>query len=236
MKKLFVVILVMLLLAGCNQTGSQQSGKSGATGGGTVSVTVDNSGNNKPLFNSEEVLAKLETVAYTGKSKYGSYYLALVVKNNSTMDCTLRADVSLKDQDGNLIGAKEDEITAFGAGEETCFLFSNEDGFASYEYEYTVDELDYYEAVCKDLICEAVPVKDKVIVTVTNNGTKTAECVTSEVLFMQGDQIIGTSWSYIGDGDSEIKPGRKETEEVGYWGTQKYDNVKVYLQGRSEIE
>lgn len=236
MKRLVVLTLVLMLLTGCNQMSIPESGNMGATGGGTVSVTVDSNGNNKPIFNSEEILANLETVTYTGKSRYGTHYLALVVKNNSPIDCSLSVDVSMKDQDGNLIGAKDDEIGVFGAGEEACFLFDNDEGFASFEYEYTADELDYYEPVCKDLICEAVTAKEKVIVTVTNNGAKTAEWVTADVLFMKGEQIVGTNYSYIGDSDSEIKPGQKETEEIGDWGAKGYDSVKIYLQGRSESE
>ena len=233
MKKIFICVIALLLFAGCSQGEKSSTGNTGATGGGSVSVDVKKKLENKPKFDSKKMLEGLETTAYTWNTKYDNC-LALVVKNNSSMDCELNVSVSFKDTDGNLLGVKEDSVNAFGKNGEICFVFDNEEAFASYEYEYSVDELDYYEAVNADLTCEATPAKDKIIVSVTNNGSKIAEWVTATALFMQGDQVVDSSYGYVGDSDSEIKPGNKSTEEIHCF--EDFDNVKVYLSGSAEKE
>lgn len=233
MRKILTCLIALLLFAGCSQGEKTSTGSTGATGGGSVSVEVKEKKANKPKFDKDKVLEKLETTAYTWNTKYDNC-LALVVKNNSSMDCKLNVDVSFKDADGNLLGVKEDTVEAFGKNGEICLVFDNEEKFTSYEYEYSVDEIEYYEAINADLVCEAVPAKDKLIVSATNNGTKTANWVTATALFLQGEQIVGYSWSFVGDDDNEIKPGNKETDEILFF--DDFDNVKVFLSGKADKE
>ena len=229
MKKTFICLLALMLLSGCSQGEKQQNGTNGATGGGSVSVKVENKEKEKSAFNSEKVLENILTNAYTWNTDYDNC-LALVIKNNSSTDCKLTVDVSFKDAEGNLLGAKDDTVQAFGVGGEICLVFDNEEPFANYEYNYSVQEIgDYYEAVNADLTCEASPAKNKVIVSATNNGSKIAEYVTGTALFMKGEQIIDSSYAYIGDDELEIKPGSKETDEIHCF--EDFDSVKVYLSG-----
>ena len=173
------------------------------------------------------------TTPYTWNNKYDNC-LALVIKNNSSMDCALNVDVTFKDANGGLLGVKDDTVYAFGAGGEICLVFDNEEPFASYEYEYSVEELEYYKAIDANLSCEATPAKDKVIVSVSNNGEIASNWVTATALFMKGEQVVGSSYTYVGDSQSEIKPGGKETAEIHYF--DEYDSVKVFLSGRADKE
>ena len=228
MKRILICLIALLLATGCSQIERQLGGNSGATGGGSVSVEVEKKDVNKSAFNSDAILDKIVTTAYTWNSKYDNC-LALVIKNTSTLDCELNAEVSFKDAEGNLLGVKEDTVYAFGVGGEVCLVFDNEEPFESYEYEYSVKELEYYGAVDSNLKCEAVPAKDKLIVSVTNNGSEVAEFVTATALFMSGDKVTGYSRTYVGDDDSEIKAGSKETDEIHYY--EEFDEAKVYLSG-----
>lgn len=230
MKKLIVSIMALALLCGCG--GKENVSNTGGKGGGSVSVSA--TATKKSAIDTEKILAQLETTPYTLMSKYEKV-LALVIKNNSSEDFKLSAKVSFKDADGNLLGVDDNTVNVFGAGGEICLLFRNDESFYSYEYEYTVDEKDeYYEAVNSDLSCEATIAKDKVIVSVTNNGEKTAKFVTGTALFFEGDKMVGNSFGYISDSDSEIKPGNKESEEIHCF--TKFDSAKVYLSGYAEKE
>ena len=113
MRKILTCVIALLLFAGCSQGEKSSTGNTGATGGGSVSVDVKKKLENKPKFDSKKMLEGLETTAYTWNTKYDNC-LALVVKNNSSMDCELNVSVSFKDTDGNLLGVKEDSVNAFG--------------------------------------------------------------------------------------------------------------------------
>lgn len=116
MKKIFLVIITTILAVSFTACSSgNENGKSkkeNTSGSGSVSVSVDKAKNKEEIFDDEEVIKNLSTTTYTWKD--GSYsYAAIIVKNNSKMDCDLKTNVVFKDSGGNTIGADDDYVYAF---------------------------------------------------------------------------------------------------------------------------
>lgn len=226
-KLLFSTLLLSIFLTGCSGTTQTSQSNQGGSGGGSVSVSVQSSSD----FKEDEILNSLTTTTYTWHNTYNSY-LALIVKNNSSTDCSLEANVLFKNADGATIGASDASRETFEANTETCLIFSNEEPFTDFTYEYSVSKLNYYDCVTSGLQCEVTPASKKAVISVTNNGDKIAEWVTYTALFMQGENVVSSNWGYIMDDDSELKIGKTITEEASCF--EDFDSVKVFLSGRAE--
>ena len=180
-------------------------------------------------FDEEKVISQLEVTEYSYKSS-GWYYAFLAIKNNSEFDISVSVDVKFYGKDGELIGAKHGEQEAFESGTEILMYFMPDEAYDKMEYELTVSEEDWYECVVSDLTYESVTAKNKEIVSVTNNGTEAAEFVEGSALFFKGDKVVGFSWTYFTDDDSELKPKKTITQELDCY--DKYDSVKFFFTGR----
>ena len=234
-KVLFFLMLSMLFcLASCGITQKDEVKTNiGSSGSGSVSVSKKES-DVSDVFNADEILNNLQTTTYTWNDYY-SYSVALVVKNNSSFNCRLSANVLFKNAAGELIGAADDSTDTFEAGQEVCLVFSNEVEFSSFDYEYEVSKLEYYDCVSSSLSCETTVTTNKAIIAITNNGEKTAEHVEYNILFMLGDEVVDYNWGYATDDNSEIKPGKTIIEEVKFYNDKKdFDNVKVYYNGKAK--
>lgn len=241
MKKVLIFMLSAALLFSMTACGKTQNSDSNSSSSGTgaasgsVNVTMNPIGDNStPTFNDDEVLNNLTTTTYTWNDSY-NYYVALVIKNNSALNCNLSANVLFKNANNELIGAADNSIDAFEANSEMCLVFSNEEEFVSFDYEYEASKLDYYDCISSSLSCETSVTPKKCITSITNNGEKTAKYVQYRVLFMQGENVVYSDWGYATDDDSEIKPGKTITKESTFYNSKKdFDNVKVYYTGRAD--
>ena len=233
MKKLLLLAITSLLVlsfTACSESKEKSPSKKENTGGsGSVSVSVDNSKNKEEIFNDEEVIKNLTTSTYTWKE--GSYsYAAIIVKNNSKMDCNLTANIVFKDGEGNVIGADDGYIYALEKNTEACIIVSNETEFASFDYTYEAEKSDFYKAASSSILCEASTTSDKAILTFKNNGEKEIDSINYHVLFMSGENVIDNSYGFI----SDLAPGATKTEEANFYNYKKdFDNVKIYYSGYS---
>ena len=157
-------------------------------------------------------------------------YAFLVVSNNSEYDLSLSVNANFYDADGNLVGAKSAGEDAVEHGQTILLYFMPDEEYASMDYEFDVEEEKWYDCVLSDLSYEATPAKDKVILSVTNNGEEAAEFVQANVLFFNGDQLVGFSNNYIVDDDSELKPGKTINKEMDCY--EDFDSYRVYFSGR----
>ena len=183
-------------------------------------------------FDADDVIKQLQVTEYVWDTLFGNY-VALVVKNNSSSLLRLTTNVLFKDDSGALIGTQSNEVRAFEPGAEAAILFQNDEAFSSYEYSLQASEETSYKGAVLALSCDTNISGDKAILSVTNNGSLTAEFVEYTVLFMSGDQVVDYGWGYCVDSNNEIAPGKTEHAEARAYGNE-FDSVKVYLTGRAK--
>lgn len=220
---LAISLIMVLSFAACGNNNGGTSENKGGSGSATVSKPVSSSAG---AFNADEVEKNLATTTYTWNDS-STYYAAIVVKNNSAMDCALTANIIFKDENGQTIGTDNATIYAFEKGTETCFVVSNEDAFASFDYTYEASKTSMYKAATSSLSCETSTTSNKAILTFTNNGSEEISGGYT-VLFMLGDIVVERGIGFI----SNLAPGATKADESRFWNTKKdFDNVKVYYHG-----
>lgn len=180
-------------------------------------------------FDEDNITKDLKVTEYQWSNDW-YYYVALVVKNNSEFNLAPSIKMVFYDEDGNMIGASNQEDKAFESGYEMAFVFTNEDEFASYKYEISVQEEKYYDCVLSSLTVETNITDEKAILSVTNNGDKAAEFVKYTILYFNSNEAVGSGRGYCVDDDSELKPGKTEYVEDNCYET--FDSIKIYFSGR----
>ncbi len=200
----------------------------------TVLLSNQSSENVATGFDASVVASELGIVKeYRWKTDY-SNYVAIVLKNNSAYTVSPRIQISFKDKDGNVVGAKNQSEYAFGPGTEMAFVFDNDEDFEKYEYVISASEEKYYNECVSKLECTHSTTSEKVIIQVKNNGSKAAEFVEYIVLFKNKGEVVDYDWGYCVDDDSEIKPGMTEMEECSVAYKERFDSVEIYLTGRAD--
>ncbi len=234
MKKLLVLLLVAAMavsvLAGCTPTvtinSSSAADNNSSENSSVVETTAANDDNNQGAFDEDEVVKNIKYDSYSYVN-YSYNYLALVVKNNSDYDCKLEAEVTFFNKKGKIVGTESATISAFQAGAESALRVSTKDKYEKFEVQFSASELTYYTAINKDLKCQVDKATDKAIVSVTNNGKKTALYTKGYVFFYKGDKLVRADYTYVGDSKSEIKPGKTQRAEISCY--DKFDTVKAYV-------
>ena len=181
------------------------------------------------VFDEEAVIEQM-TVEATGYSNSYSNYVFLIIGNNSDYDLSISANVNFYREDGSLVGAKDSSESPVQSGYETVLTFMPDEDFAYLEYELEVEEETYYDPIVSDLSYEITPATEKVIVSMTNNGTEPAEFVEGTVVFYLGDQVVGHDSTYFTDDDSELKPGKTINKELSCYDA--FDSCRVFIAGR----
>lgn len=250
MKKVLIVMIVALLvfaMAGCSggaaptptpiesvaaATDAAQPAGVTKAGSGSGAIATKAPSADKPAFDSDAVLSKLEVT----ERQYISdnyYYIWLVVKNNSEVTTDISGEVTFLDADGKLVGTSSQEMTALEPGCESAMTFQNDVEFATYDYQLKASESKYFDGILSKLTVDVSPTEKKAVISITNNGDKPAKFVEYIALFLKGDEIVGQNWGYCVDDDSEIKPGETQRAEASSYG-EDFDSVQVYLNGRAE--
>ncbi len=198
----------------------------------TVANNVGEAENSSSLtsdFDAQSVIDDIDVEGYSYSTDY-SNVLTLVLKNNSDTHCQLNISVDFYDEDDNIVDTQDGRIDVFSADTENALYFSSNDKFTTYKYEIRVSEPEeYYFSVNDKLSCAVNTATDKAIISATNNGDETAKYVEYFALFFKNDKLVYTNWGYVGDDDSEIKPGRTEKDTATCY--EDFDSVKVYLNG-----
>lgn len=239
MKKFLCLLLATMIsvsLVSCSEKSDKESNSSTVNSGngggsGSVSVKADTSSNNKSekeegIFDDEEVLKNLTTTTYTW-SKGETYYVALVIKNNSGMDCSLKANIIYKNAEGQNIGVDNSFVEAFEKNTEACIIVNNDEAFTSFDYTYNVEKTEYTKCLTSLVQCEVSATKNKAIVTFTNNSEYEITDGKCNVLFMLGEEAVDYEWDYV----PTMKPNDTAVSECDFYNSKKdFDNVKVYYQ------
>lgn len=180
-------------------------------------------------FDEDTVISQLDVKELSYSNNYWNYSF-LLVTNNSEYDISFSVNVNFYDENGDLIGAKSESEEAVESGYTVLLFFMPDEKYATMDYEFSVDEEVFYDCVLSDLSYEGTVAKNKVILSVTNNGDEPAEFVEANVLFFNGGKLVGYSSAYITDDDFEIKPGKTINEEMDCY--ESFDSYQVYFAGR----
>lgn len=181
------------------------------------------------VFDESDIKSKLEVKEYSYIDSINNYRLFLVITNNSDNDIALTSDLTTKDSDGNLIGAKSADVRAFERGTTICLSYYLDDQPATYEYEFSIGK-ESFKSILSSLSYETSIAKDKAIVSVTNNGEIPADFVEYTCLFFKDNVLVGADSGYATDDDSELKPGKTINKEARSF--TEFDSIQVYLTGR----
>lgn len=203
--------------------------------GGTVSVSSENdsmepnSRKTSGEFDKETVLNELQVSQFKYSSKFANYAF-LTIKNNSEYNLNITANVTFYNESGALIGAKSANEEAVESGYDTILYFMPDEEFFRMEYELDVSEEKHYDCVISELSFEETEAKNKIILSVTNNGKEAARFVEASVLFFNGNSVVGFSQNYAVDDDSELKPGKTIIKEMDCY--EAFDSYQIFLSGR----
>ncbi len=249
--KIYVLVISLLtafMLIGCSEN-KNDSEKTSQKNKGTITETKADNNNEKKEnvgsvgeasvddsiassnFDADAVSNGIEVKSYTYKS-YSTYYLVLVLKN-TVNDCALNVSVDLLDGNEQIVGTEDGEISAFAKDTEVALIFNSDQKFSKFKWEFEPEPCEYYNPVVQNLKCDVNTAKNKAIISVENTGKVPAEFVEYTALFFKGDKLVDTNWGYVG-GSEAIEPGKTKKKETDCY--EKFDSVKVYLNGRSESD
>ncbi len=184
----------------------------------------------KTDFNEDLVLEQLEIVQYEYTNMIKTPWVFLSIKNNSEYDLNISVDLRTFDENNSIIGAKNEEESAFESGTEIAIGFALDESYSSMEYDIAVAEEDYFECAVSDLSYETNSAEEKEIVSVTNNGENAIEAVECTILFFNGSVLVDHDTAYFIDDDFELKSGKTIIKELDC--SEPYDSIKVFFTGR----
>ncbi len=170
---------------------------------------------------------------YLYSNSIGDSLYFLVITNNSNQSVGISANGTAKDANGNTIGADDLEIDVLGPGEQSIgyFYFDGVRNLASVDYSIDYSTNISYTPVLANLDVQQTINNKNVIVSVTNNGSTSAEFVEAYALFFDASgKVVGYESAYVTDDDSEIKSGKTITKQLDAYNA--FDTVKVFLTGR----
>lgn len=182
-------------------------------------------------FDESNVVSKLEVRELKGETRYATYAF-LAVKNNSEYNLdALNADVTFYDDAGNIIGARQLCETAIESGQEVLLLLMPDEPYAKIEYEFSVLEQNIFECAWSDLTYEVSEAKDKVILSITNNGEVSVDFARADIVFFSDGQVVGYDFDFATDVDNELKPGKTKNIELTCF-LESFDSYEVFLSGQ----
>lgn len=194
-----------------------------------ISENNSNQEDNNEISNSD-----FQTKEYLYENTIGDTIYFVAITNNSNTDVSISGNATAKDSSGNLTGADDMDVSIIGTGETSIgyFYFDGVKGVDSVEYKLSYDSEPYYSPAVKNLSVEKTENEKNVILSVTNNGEKTANFVEAYALFMdENDNVLNYSSDYVDGGDG-IMPD--DTIAVQLDSYEKYDHVDIYFSGYCE--
>lgn len=174
--------------------------------------------------------------AYKFKNKYVDYYDYLVaLKNTSGADKDVSVRVLFQDKEGNVVGVQEKSEYAFANEQVALFEFRSDVDFEKADVSVSMRDLYLYETTHSMLESKLSQLEGKVIVSVKNTGDKPANFVTYRIVFLdEAGNMTEHGYGYIGDMDSQIKPGATELKEVRAY--EPFKSAELYVWGRRDKE
>lgn len=186
------------------------------------------------VFNEEDVLEDLEITRYSYQYEfYGRTVFAecFEIKNTSSFNIALSGEFHYLDDGRNLVSVGTRTHEAIGPNQKTVLSHHQETPYSDCELKLSATLDKEHISAVSDLSYEVTEANDKLIVSVTNNGKKTAESVSAFVLYSKDGQAVDQDSVVYFDADHEFKPGKTITEEFAP-ATAEFDSYKIYLHGQ----
>lgn len=184
------------------------------------------------VFDEETVLSQIEVTEYKTSGRRNNY-VAFELVNNSGFDLELEMNLLYKDAEGNVIGADNESRILVNSGDKTAAYFLVDKVPETVEYTLSAMQQERVFSGVQYLSYEYAMMSDKVIVSVTNDGDIPVQYVEATVLFFNKGKFVGATDNFLTDSQSEIKPGKKISEELELY-DQVFDSVQIYLTGKIE--
>lgn len=187
--------------------------------------------NNENVSNSENKDGSVEVVKeylYMRDDDNARYFL--VLKNNSDHDLSADISVTAKDASGNPIGVEDGIQNSIASEQEvvTEFYFDEAESVDSFEYSIDAYESEYVKSQYDNLSYETNVNGSKLIVTITNNGSETAENVSPHALFFNNGEIFSHEYS----GYEEIGAGETKSIELECFDGE-FEDFELYIESWS---
>ena len=189
-----------------------------------------------PVVTVSESDFEVEGHLYTtklGSTSYSRYYL--IITSHAQAPVKISGNATAKDSGGNAIGAASTSVDILGPEETSIayFFFDDVEGIAEVDYQLSYDTNVRYYPVIANLDMQQTLNDKNVTISLTNNGSSSAQFVEAYALFFDANhEIIHTDSTYVVDSDSEIKPGATLSAQLDIY-KGNYDHVEVYLTGRA---
>lgn len=226
------IIGIAIFLLGIFVIGVSDSDSSTVSNASMISEISEATESDDSNTGDKDLASQMSISEYSMENTIGDTYYILLIKNNSTETVELNVNAVAKDSSGKTIGAASSSENAVESGQEVCLLnyFDGVTEVDKFEYTLSVKKDRYYEPVYSDLAVEESRTDEKVILTVTNNGSEPALFVEAQALFFTSGELVYYGSTYIVDDESEIKSGATIAKEIDCY--KGYDDVKVYFSGR----
>lgn len=236
MKKFISILLILSiisLLPACGQKGGFNTYEGGGSVGRTDnSLNITEPETEAEILKPEKPFDKMAVINGLDIKEYywengSTYYMALVIKNNSGIDCSLKTDIIY-----NSSLSKESKTynrDCLRNGDEICYVENSDIKFASYSREFTVEEIDPRAEFATDFIeTRNNTEENKISVMVKNTGKqKVISDVYVVALFFHESNVVGWSSGYIDGEHGAIKPGSTANKEMEFY--DKYSDVKTFV-------
>ncbi len=183
-------------------------------------------------FDEGAVIQQLNTKVYQYVNSIKIAKIFLVVENTSQYNLDLSVNVSGRNAEGGMVGAKQAEINAVSAGATVVFSVSMDEVPSEISYEFSAKQEEWFDSVIQNITYTSESAKDKEIVSVTNEGDKAIEFVEGTILFFSNGELVGSDNTYFIDNDSELKPGKTIIKEMN--AREPYDAYEIYFSGRAD--
>ncbi|MBE5912210.1 hypothetical protein [Pseudobutyrivibrio sp.] len=151
----------------------------------------------------------------------------VVIQNNSQSSLEIDAKGYALDSSGVIVEVSEDYITCLGAGKQAVveLWFENIDNNeVAFVPQFNVSPASYAYDYSNYVTYSMTPTSTSAIVTLTNNGTKTAD-IKTQAIFFSGDNIS----YYNDDYEFDVAPGQSYAEELDTF-DKSFDNCLIFTQ------
>lgn len=169
--------------------------------------------------------------SYTGDLIY-----VLIFRNNSANDISFSCKGTARDASGNIIGTSYEVTESVCSGYEVPMplRFSNVNYYDVVGLNYSMSEAKGYQKPAQNVLqYQTSDLGDKIVITVTNNGTETVEFAKVSLFYLKDGKMVDQREEYINlAGSGFLDPGVPYTETIQNPYDKEFNSVLVYLTGR----
>ncbi len=203
-----------------------------ATGTYTISIEPDNSNSNDDVTFSPDQYDSLITIKpIEWTDRWSTRHCDLLITNNTDTELEGQIGIKYYDKKKQLIGVENQDFYALGKEQPKYLNVLKTEEYDSVELEIkNIGKANNSHSTEQYMTyTETKLANGKIYVEVTNNGTSPFRGTYATVVFYQGSKIVDVDYHYLGDNDSEIKPGKTEYEELST--KESFDRYELYVSG-----